>query len=269
MLIVEFDVFTFLIDSIRKMNCRRNLNYIYRFKRNDQFHHLLLLFSFYFLLCLWQTFSFRLALAMTTPSSPMSPQDLSDQFRVPSLFLRIRTLMLGFILFLSFVWSILLCVAIFVQWVNMNIVERNFISILLFIEFITIVVVPVLLAKEFRLWLDTARSLFLFTSHFGIAVWFACKTSSMTCVAEDERAICTFLILSILIFSWVIPVLVLVYACGLGYLCYHLSKIKAPMPTATTSMIEFADDAEKHQKTMNYTPHTSWHVSRASSGYAI
>ncbi len=30
MLIVEFDVFTFLIDFIRKMNCRRNLNYIYR-----------------------------------------------------------------------------------------------------------------------------------------------------------------------------------------------------------------------------------------------
>ena len=28
--IVEFDVFTFLIDCIRKMNCRRNLNYIYR-----------------------------------------------------------------------------------------------------------------------------------------------------------------------------------------------------------------------------------------------
>jgi hypothetical protein len=28
--IVVFDVFTFPIDSIRKMNCRRNLNYIYR-----------------------------------------------------------------------------------------------------------------------------------------------------------------------------------------------------------------------------------------------
>jgi hypothetical protein len=30
MRIVVFDVFTFLIDFIRKMNCRRNLNYIYR-----------------------------------------------------------------------------------------------------------------------------------------------------------------------------------------------------------------------------------------------
>jgi hypothetical protein len=31
MQIVVFDVFTSRIDSIRKMNCRRNLNYIYRY----------------------------------------------------------------------------------------------------------------------------------------------------------------------------------------------------------------------------------------------
>ena len=43
------------------------------------------------------------------------------------------------------------------------------------------------LAKEFRLWLDAARSLFLFASHFGIAVWFACEAPSMKCVTGGSE----------------------------------------------------------------------------------
>jgi hypothetical protein len=77
------------------------------------------------------------------------------------------------------------------------------ISIMLLVEFLTVILVPLLcvvdrsqgcsvllflrsLATEFRLWLDAARSFLLFASHFGIAVWFACKTPSMICVAGRE-----------------------------------------------------------------------------------
>ena len=55
-----------------------------------------------------------------------------------------------------------------------------------------------------------------------------------------------------------------VYACGLTYLYYRLSNVKA-------TTIESEYDPQKHQKTIasDATFHTSWHVSRASSGYAV
>jgi len=200
-------------------------------------------------------------------TSSTCPQDTSGQFRPPTTFFTIRTFMLGCIFFLSFVWLILLCIAIFVQSVNMNIVERNMISIILLIEFLTIILVPLLLAKDFRLWLDAARSLFIFVSHFGVAVWFACKAPSMKCVAGDEQTICASLILSILIFSWVIPVLVVMYSCALGFLYYRLSKLTGPTPSTATSTM---DDAEMHQKRVRHSSFcTSFHVSHASSGSVV
>jgi len=68
MQIAVFDVFTSRIDSIRKMNCRRNLNYIYRyvsnlkiffnlklslfvlfrFRRNNRFYEIHFSFLFFF-----------------------------------------------------------------------------------------------------------------------------------------------------------------------------------------------------------------------------
>jgi hypothetical protein len=41
------------------------------------------------------------------------------------------------------------------------------------------------LVQEFRLWFDAARSLFLFASHLGIAIWFSCKKSSLECVSDS------------------------------------------------------------------------------------
>jgi len=200
-----------------------------------------------------------------------SSQDPSGPFHPPNLFFLLRTLLLGSIFFLSFAWSILLCVAIFVQWVNMNLVERTMISIILFIEVLTIILVPVLLAKEFRLWLDAARSLFIFASHFGIAVWFACKAPAMKCAAAGEQAVCTSLILSILVFTWVIPSLVIFYSCGLGYLFFRISKLRPPTPTATTPTKIYADpDVNKHQTMASHGSfYTNWNASRVSSGYAV
>jgi len=212
-----------------------------------------------------------MANVMTLTNGSISSQDISGQFCPPPRFLSIRNLLLGCIFSLSLVWSILLCIAIFAQWISMNNVEHNMISIMLFIEFFTIILVPILLAREFRLWLDAARCLFLFASHFGVAVWFACQAPSMKCVAGNEQAVCSSLILSILIFSWVIPALVVLYSCGLGYLYYRLSKVTHPVLTVTaTSTMPHANDAEKHQKTVSHSSfHESRHVSRASSGYAV
>lgn len=53
MQIVVFDVFTSRIDFIQKMNCRRNLNYIYRYVLNQNmsyFFYLINSFSFYIFL---------------------------------------------------------------------------------------------------------------------------------------------------------------------------------------------------------------------------
>jgi len=141
-----------------------------------------------------------------------------------SRFLRIRSFVLACIFAICFLWSILLSVAVCFHWPLMNSVEREFpffflasrrptlalsgnlVSIMLVVEFMTVILVPILcvfffqqsrfpsskqnpthsLARDFQLWLDAARSLFVFTSHFGIAVWFACKVPEMKCVVSGE-----------------------------------------------------------------------------------
>lgn len=154
----------------------------------------------------------------------------------PVLFLKIRVLLFSSIIFLSFIWIILLSIAIFVQWDLMNHTERSLILMILVIDTFTVVMLPLLLLQPFRSWLDAARFLFVFLSHSGIAFLFAIKKSAMHCSSPvaDQEAVCGLVILFVIITSWFIPALAVLYICGLAYLGYRRSTV----PSETTCDIE-------------------------------
>lgn len=151
-----------------------------------------------------------------------------------AFFLRARTISFSCIVFLSFLWIILISLCLFSQWDVMDHIERSLILIMLFINTITVILIPILLLQTFRPWLDAARLFFLMVSHCGVAIFFAVKSSSFQCVSSvaDQEAICGLIILYISVTSWFIPVLVIGYACGLAFLVHRLTKVQ----TVTTDV---------------------------------
>jgi len=183
--------------------------------------------------------------------------------------MRIRGIAFGFIAFLSFLWIILLCIAIFAQWEFMDRVERSLIIIMMLVDFLTVIMIPFLLIQEFRPWLDAARFLFLFAAHSGIAIFFTSRSSSFQCPSSvpDQQAVCGLIILFVVIASWLVPVLAVGYSCGLAYYVYRLSK----MPPVAQEDTE-SQDAEKQQKTAQHESFQSKSSHRSyvtSYGYAV
>ncbi|KAF9532290.1 hypothetical protein CPB83DRAFT_847595 [Crepidotus variabilis] len=171
-----------------------------------------------------------------TESMPPSPiaKVVEQPFVAPPRFMKVRTIVFGSVFALSFIWIILLCVVIFSEWSVMDIVERYLIVIILLVQFITVILVPLLLAGEFRPWLDAARSLCLFASHFGVAVWFIAKATSFKCSSQgaNQMALCNFIIIFLLTANWIIPTLILGYSSGLAYLIRRMSKMPPPSPSS-------------------------------------
>ncbi|KAF9483905.1 hypothetical protein BDN70DRAFT_873305 [Pholiota conissans] len=178
----------------------------------------------------------------------------------PPLFLRLRTIALGCILFLSFLWIILVCIVMFAQWDLLDHIERSLLIIMLFIDTITVIMIPILLIQPFRAWLDAARVFFLILMHFGIALFFVIKTPSFECLSSDgdlsQEATCTTIIVFVNVFNWAVPLLAFVYGCGLALLVHRQSK-------AQTSPSSFQADVEKQ------TPKTSGPQNSLQSHYSL
>jgi len=155
--------------------------------------------------------------------------------RPPPMFLRLRSVALGLITFLAFLWIILICIVIYAQWDLLDHVQRSLILIMLFINTVTVIMLPILLLRPFRPWLDAARVLLLILIHGGIALFFAIRSPSFTCISSasnlNEEAVCTTITVFVNVFDWAIPVLVVLYASGLAFLVRKQSKLRAePSP---------------------------------------
>ncbi|KAJ7452535.1 hypothetical protein B0H11DRAFT_2073881 [Mycena galericulata] len=134
------------------------------------------------------------------------------------LFLKIRAIAFSLILCISLLWVTLLSVYMYFEWDVTDSDERPIIAVMLLTDTLTIILLLVLLILPFRAWLDAARFLFLLLAHIGIAATFAfwnpkfhCPTSS-----PDLEGVCRLLNLYILVASWVIPVLLIIYSSGLA-----------------------------------------------------
>ncbi|KAJ7905376.1 hypothetical protein B0H14DRAFT_6019 [Mycena olivaceomarginata] len=143
------------------------------------------------------------------------------------LFLKARAIAFSIIILISLVWTVLLCVYMYVGWETLSATtEHPIITVMLLTDTLTVLMLIILLLLPFREWLDAARILFLMVAHIGIAIIFAYWTPQFRCPTStrDSEGVCGLLNLYILIASWVIPVLLIIYASGLAFATVHSSR---------------------------------------------
>ncbi|KAJ7109262.1 hypothetical protein C8R44DRAFT_986280 [Mycena epipterygia] len=152
-----------------------------------------------------------------SPPHPSLPHDFICAMVSP-LFLKTRALAFSLILLISLVWIVLLCVYMYLEWDTSDPAERPIIAVMLLTNTLTLIMLLVLLILPFRPWLDAARFLFLILAHIGIAGTFAFWNPDFHCPIStpDSEGVCRLLNLYILVASWIIPVLLVIYAFGLA-----------------------------------------------------
>jgi len=152
----------------------------------------------------------------------------------PRMFLLIRSIAFSLIMFLCFLWIILLSIALFAQWDVMNHTERSLMFIILAVDSFTLVMLPILLLRQFRPWLDAARFGLLIILHTGVTGLFTYKSHEFQCSSAqtvDQGAVCNLIVLYVIIFSWLVAACIIGYACGLAVLYRRLSRV-SPSPVA-------------------------------------
>ncbi|KAK7014962.1 hypothetical protein R3P38DRAFT_3276769 [Favolaschia claudopus] len=143
------------------------------------------------------------------------------------LFLKARAIAFSLIIFTCLVWIVLLSVYMYIGWDTLSDpAEHPIIALMLFIDAMTMVVLLVLLVLPFREWLDAARFFFLMIAQTGVAIAFAYWNPKFRCPTSnpDSEGVCRLLNVYILIASWVIPTLLVFYACGLAYAMKRCSR---------------------------------------------
>ncbi|KAJ7098031.1 hypothetical protein B0H15DRAFT_823841 [Mycena belliarum] len=146
------------------------------------------------------------------------------------LFLKIRAIAFSLIIFFSLLWTTLLSVYLYYEWDTSDPAERPIVAVMIFTDTLTLIMLLVLLILEFKAWLDAARLLFLMLAHIGSAAVFAFWNPSFQCPTSspDAEGICRLLNLYILVASWLIPVLLILYAVGLAIAMVRASRHNEP-----------------------------------------
>ncbi|TFK29829.1 hypothetical protein FA15DRAFT_663104 [Coprinopsis marcescibilis] len=172
----------------------------------------------------------------SSESSSTLHSTIENTPQYPPVFLRCRSIAFGLICFLSFLWAILLCVVAFLQWQILDQPQQSFLLVMLTIHTLTIIVLMFLLVKNFRAWLDGARCLLALIVHIGVASAFAYSSPTFRCSQSDK--LCSARVFTILATSWLIPVLLIVYAICLSVVSYRLRRLEKTQEKET-------DDLEK------------------------
>ncbi|KAH7877507.1 uncharacterized protein C8R40DRAFT_899508 [Lentinula edodes] len=130
-----------------------------------------------------------------------------------SVFLKARAITFSLISLISFIWVVVLCVDLFIQWSALGTSEKSFLAIMLLSNTLTLVLLLVLLILPFRPWLDGARLMLLLITHVGIASSFVVWNAKFTCPTKtaDEEGVCRLLNIYILIANWIIPAALMLY----------------------------------------------------------
>ncbi|EAU88602.2 hypothetical protein CC1G_04308 [Coprinopsis cinerea okayama7 len=172
------------------------------------------------------------------------------------VFLRCRSIAFGGICFFSFLWIILLCILVFLDWESLDRPQQSFIVAMLISHTLTIIMLVFLIVREFREWLDGARCFLGLIVHFGIAGAYAYWSPRFQCLdAGPDGGLCRTRIVLILTSSWLIPALLSIYTACLGVVSYHLRSREN-----LGAVLQHEKDLEKHsldQKWPLPSPHPS------------
>jgi len=154
------------------------------------------------------------------------------------LFLKMRAWAFGIILLLSMTWITLLSIVAYTRFTLSSHPEQTFIIILLFVNLLTVILLPIMLILRFRSWLDAVRMLTLLTCHIGTAAAYAAWVPNMQCTSSngDEEGVCDLVTMYTLIGTWIIPVLLIIYCCCLALMVYRRKRRLAAEPLGSKQM---------------------------------
>ncbi|KAH9901102.1 hypothetical protein C8Q73DRAFT_230294 [Cubamyces lactineus] len=137
-------------------------------------------------------------------------------------FHKVRAITFAVMITLSLLWTVLLSVEIFLLDAQSDPSQRNFVGVFIFIDALTVILLPALLLVQFRPWLDAARLLFLLLAHFGVVILFTAWNSTFACPTSSsmEYDRCRSVNLAILICGWSIPSILVWYSAFLAVMYY-------------------------------------------------
>ncbi|KAI0062330.1 hypothetical protein BV25DRAFT_672949 [Artomyces pyxidatus] len=159
-----------------------------------------------------------------------------------TVFLRLRTIAFAVTTFICFVWIILLSCLLFIRWGISSQSERAFLVLFLLVDIITMILLPILILRKFRTWLDGARLLFLLICHIGLAVAFAVWTPNIPCPdrTPDDEGVCQLLNVYIIMASWIPPALLVAYGVCLSVYTWRYAS--RPRVEQSQDIEEFGDE---------------------------
>ncbi|KAF5327997.1 hypothetical protein D9611_014918 [Ephemerocybe angulata] len=141
--------------------------------------------------------------------------EITTSSTYPLVFLRCRTIAFCAIAFFSFIWVILLCIVLYLQWELMDRPYQSILMVMLAVDTITAILLLVLsLVKtqpEISSMARCSSHSLSSRAHLGVAAAFAHWSPGFSCPqpSRDDQAVCKMLILYILISSWALPALIL------------------------------------------------------------
>ncbi|KAG1782728.1 hypothetical protein EV702DRAFT_1192395 [Suillus placidus] len=159
----------------------------------------------------------------------MAPNTLSNRFR------KFRLTVLAFASILSLIWSIIIAVYMGNNWSGYNSGERGFLLSLIALDFVGSILLYLMIVVQYQFWPDAARTIVLLGLHVAGAVVFMILSPKFPCSAFGSTANCHAMTMAVLIGSWVISALMLLYVICLPFVALIP---RTPSPTQ-------ADDLEK------------------------
>lgn len=175
----------------------------------------------------------------------MAPNILSNRFR------KFRLTVLAFASILSLTWSIIIAVYMANNWSGYNSGERGFLFSLIGLDFVGSILLYLMIVVQYQFWPDAARTIVLLGLNVAGAVVFMILSPKFPCSAFGSTAKCHAMTTVVLIGSWVISALLLLYAICLPFV--------ALIPRSPTQ----ADDLENQPDVTEVTD--DMRISHASS----
>lgn len=143
------------------------------------------------------------------------------------IFFKVRAVTFTCIILISFLWTVLLSVQVYIRWDISDRCSRSLTAVFLLTNATTILILPFLLLLEFRVWLDAARILLLAILQIGSAVAFTCWSPQIQCPDQtaDQQGVCKLINIYMLMGCWIVPVILILYASYFAAMVYRQSRI--------------------------------------------
>lgn len=177
----------------------------------------------------------------------MAPNTSWNTFR------KFRRIVLAFASIVSLTWSIIIAVYMANNWSGYNSGERGFLFGLVGLDFVASILLYLMIVVQYHFWPDAARTAVLLSLDVAGAVVFMILSPKFPCNAFGSTAKCHIMTMTVLIGSWAISALMLLYAICLPFV---ISIPRPPSPTQT-------DDLENQPDVLEVTE--DLHMSHASS----